>query len=61
MAFHVMILLHEYLHKIYPQQFQECFLCWMKSIQKITDGEVVAIDGKTLCGSHDKNSHQSAI
>lgn len=44
-----------------PQQFQECFLNWMKSIQKITDGEVVAIDGKTLCGSHDKSTDQSAI
>jgi predicted transposase YbfD/YdcC len=44
-----------------PQQFQECFLNWMKSIQKITLGEVVAIDGKTLCGSHDKSSGQSAI
>ncbi|MGV0108221.1 ISAs1 family transposase [Nostoc sp. DSM 114160] len=44
-----------------PQQFQECFLNWMKSIQKITVGEVVAIDGKTLCGSYDKSSNKSAI
>lgn len=47
--------------QINPQQFQECFLCWMKSIQKITEGEVVAIDGKTLRGSYDNNSDQSAI
>lgn len=33
----------------------------MKSIQKITEGEVVAIDGKTLRGSYDKSSDQSAI
>jgi len=44
-----------------PQQFQSCFLNWIKSIQKITDGEVVAIDGKTLCGSYDRNSDQTAI
>nr|WP_225226282.1 ISAs1 family transposase [Komarekiella delphini-convector] len=44
-----------------PQQFQECFLSWMKSIQKITIGEVVAIDGKTLRGSYNKSSDQSAI
>ncbi|MBW4689232.1 MAG: ISAs1 family transposase [Komarekiella atlantica HA4396-MV6] len=44
-----------------PQQFQECFLLWMRSIQKITSGEIVAIDGKTLCGSKDKASSQSAI
>ncbi|MBH8574079.1 ISAs1 family transposase, partial [Nostocaceae cyanobacterium CENA369] len=47
--------------QVNPQQFQECFLNWMKSVQKITDGEVVAIDGKTLCGSHDKNSEKNAI
>ncbi|MEH2003576.1 MAG: ISAs1 family transposase [Nostoc sp.] len=44
-----------------PQQFQECFLSWMRSIQKVTSGEIVAIDGKTLCGSNDKASGQSAI
>ncbi len=47
--------------QINPQQFQSCFLDWMKSIQKITEGEVVAIDGKTLCSSYDKSSDQSAI
>ena len=56
-----MILLRGYLLKIYPQQFQECFLSWMKSIHQITEGEVVAIDGKTLRGSYDKSSDQSAI
>jgi predicted transposase YbfD/YdcC len=44
-----------------PQQFQECFLNWIKTVQKITASEVVAIDGKTLCGSHDKSIEQSAI
>ncbi|MBD6620178.1 ISAs1 family transposase [Komarekiella sp. 'clone 1'] len=44
-----------------PQQFQKCFLNWMKSTYKITEGEVIAIDGKTLCGSYDKGSDQSAI
>ncbi|WP_373529915.1 ISAs1 family transposase [Nostoc sp.] len=47
--------------QINPQQFQSCFLGWMKSIQKITEGEVVAIDGKTLRSSYDKSSDQSAI
>ncbi len=47
--------------QINPQEFQSCFLNWMKSIQKITNGEVVALDGKTLRGSYDKSSEQSAI
>ncbi len=47
--------------QINPQQFQECFLNWMKSISKMTNGEVVAINGKTLRGSYDQNSKQRAI
>ena len=53
--------LHEFLLKIYPQQFQSCFVGWMKSISRITNGEVVAIDGKTLRRSYDESSEQSAI
>jgi len=30
-----------------PQQFQQCFLNWIKSINKQDWGEVVAIDGKS--------------
>jgi hypothetical protein len=33
----------------------------MKTVQSRTEGEVVAIDGKTLCGSHDHSIEQSAI
>lgn len=47
--------------QINPEQFQSCFVNWMKSIQKVTAGEVVAIDGKTLCGSYDKSNDQRAI
>jgi hypothetical protein len=34
--------------RIDPQQLQNSFLSWIKSINKITQGEVIAIDGKTL-------------
>ncbi len=37
---------------ISPEQFQLSFLSWIKSISKITLGEVVAIDGKTLRHSY---------
>jgi hypothetical protein len=33
----------------------------MKTVQSRTEGEVVAIDGKTLCDSHDQSIEQSAI
>ncbi len=47
--------------RINPKQFQECFLCWVKSISKITDNEIVAIDGKTLRHSYDDADEKAAI
>ncbi|MCW5318438.1 ISAs1 family transposase [Nostoc sp. KVJ3] len=47
--------------QINPQQFQSCFVNWMKSIHQITSGEIIAIDGKTLRGSYEESSEQSAI
>ena len=32
-------------------EFEKCFLNWVKSVNKITKGEVVSIDGKTIRGS----------
>ena len=34
-----------------PAQFQRCFVDWVKGISELTQGEVIAIDGKTLRGS----------
>lgn len=47
--------------RINPEQFQKCFLNWIKSIQKITGGEIVAIDGKKLRHSYDKGEGKAAI
>ena len=47
--------------KLDPQQFQESFLSWVQSISKITEGEIVAIDGKTLRSSYDKKTKKRAI
>ena len=44
-----------------PEQFQNCFVNWMKSISNILQGEVVAIDGKTLRHSYDTESGKGAI
>ncbi|VFM95702.1 MAG: DDE_Tnp_1-associated, partial [Candidatus Kentron sp. G] len=42
-------------------EFQKCFTAWTKSTTELTDGEVVAMDGKTLRGSHDSSNDRSAI
>lgn len=45
-----------------PQRaFQEAFVAWTPSVAKLTDGEVVAIDGKTLRRSYARRRGQRAI
>jgi len=44
-----------------PVQFQACFLSWMQAVADETQGEVVAIDGKTLRRSFDRSSAKRAI
>ncbi len=34
-----------------PEEMERGFVAWVSSIAKLTAGEVVAIDGKTLCGA----------
>lgn len=41
--------------------FSCCFTDWVASISTHTNGEVIAIDGKTICNSDDKASNKSAI
>ena len=40
---------------------QSCFVSWVQSIAKITDGEIVAIDGKQARRSYDKKNRKAAI
>ena len=39
---------------LYPEKLGECFLQWTRAVFRLTKGEVVNIDGKTLCGSRDR-------
>lgn len=56
---------HDVLGKVFavldPVQFGECFRNWVNSMAEFTGGEVVAIDGKTICGSEDKVLGKSAL
>jgi predicted transposase YbfD/YdcC len=47
--------------QIDPHQFQAGFISWVAAISHLTAGEVVAIDGKTLCGSVDRSNDRKAI
>ena len=46
---------------IKPAQFEQCLLSWITALHDITDGQVIAIDGKTLRRSFDTASGKSAI
>lgn len=34
-----------------PQVLQQCFLNWIQEVANITEGRIISIDGKRLCGS----------
>lgn len=43
------------------EQFQESFMQWMASVQTLTQGEVIALDGKQLRRSQDASAGKAAI
>ena len=49
------------LARIKPAEFEQCLLSWVTALHDITDGQVVAIDGKTLRRSFDKATGKAAI
>jgi hypothetical protein len=44
-----------------PSEFQRCFSNWVRSVARLTKGEIIAIDGKTPRRSHNRALGQSAI
>ena len=46
---------------IKPAEFEQCLLSWITALHEITDGQVIAIDGKTLRRSFDKATGKAAI
>lgn len=47
--------------RIKPTQFQTAFIRWSNAINERTDGALVAIDGKTLRNSYDREDRTSTI
>ncbi|MBM7457239.1 putative transposase YbfD/YdcC [Oceanisphaera litoralis] len=44
-----------------PAEFQQCFIHWAQSVNERTGSELIAIDGKTLRGSYNREDRRSAI
>lgn len=44
-----------------PEQFQLCFLKWMQAVNSSAKGQLIAIDGKVLRSSYNREDRQSTI
>lgn len=47
--------------RIRPEELQKSFLEWVKSMFELTEGQVIAIDGKTLRGTYERGSKRGMI
>lgn len=47
--------------RLEPDEFQRSFLSWISEISKDFAGEIIAIDGKTLRGSHERSKGKKAL
>ena len=47
--------------RINPERFQACFLDWVQVAFPMSANQVIAIDGKTVRGSHDRANGRAAL
>jgi predicted transposase YbfD/YdcC len=43
------------------EEFQICFMDWIEAVEELTQGQVIAVDGKTLRRSHDRSEGKKAL
>ncbi len=47
--------------RIKPEQLQASFLNWIEAVSQVTQGQIIAIDGKTLRHSYNSSESKAAI
>ncbi|MBI4732719.1 MAG: ISAs1 family transposase [Chloroflexi bacterium] len=47
--------------KIQPEEFRKRFIEWVRAIEELTAGQVIAVDGKQVRRSHDRRAGKAAI
>lgn len=47
--------------RLKPEQLQASFLSWIEAVSHLSQGQVIAIDGKTLRHSYDRSESKAAI
>jgi predicted transposase YbfD/YdcC len=53
--------LSDFFKRLEPKAFVQIFIEWTRSICQLTEGELVAIDGKTMRRSHHRHTGKEAI
>lgn len=51
----------DFFARLSPEELQESFLSWIRDLVEMSDGEIIAIDGKTLRHSYDNAVNRNAI
>ena len=51
----------DFFSRLDPQSLQACFLKWVNRLFDFSGGEIIAVDGKTLCHSYDTANNRPAI
>jgi len=49
------------LSRLDPEEFTQCFMTWTQALSQASEGEIVAIDGKTLRHAFDQATSTAAI
>jgi len=47
--------------RLNPRRFQECFLSWTRAVAQLTQGTLIALDGKTVKASFDRATAASPL
>jgi len=47
--------------RLKPEELQLCFIGWMEAVHRVTEGELINIDGKALRGAKEKGNSRSLI
>ncbi|MEN7549187.1 ISAs1 family transposase [Rapidithrix thailandica] len=53
--------LGDFYSRLAPEAFGRCFLHWIAEVCDMSEGELIALDGKTLRNSHDHTYKKTAL
>lgn len=52
---------NQFFARLKPEAFERCLLSWLESLHELSEGQILAVDGKTLRGSYDRQDNKAAI